>query len=458
MEGMARNYSENLASNHNDPMMMRKKAAKFESVKGPQIIPVPSIWNIVPPGLHVTLDVAPSFVSYCEVTADLLDEEVDEAVLAGVGDIIDMREESGEEEAEEEKEAEDKEAPATTIGSSKAYSEDRVKLELEVQEAKIKVQEADLEVQQLNKEVLHRMNILRRIEMNSMADSFKQQGKNQEAKAKWSEVEALSKSENSIKRFRSSFRFCGKLCLLTGHDHKIREELCTSCRLSCHSECELWDAMEAAVPAADGKDDAEDAMDVEDADNEEGTRAQGEGEKEEAIAEGGLEDARTCNDCRTRFQGFGEMIEVVRPWLLESKDKKMAALVVLERARAKEQAKSEELKSVVGPRRRELIRLLEEELHVVKTAYQGGTYVGNHCTQILVHHEKLSAVLASTTRPEIQENFNKIASTYLRIHHLMKAARWLTTEEVISYECRNVLYCDTKVVKSGSFRRENKKY
>ena len=428
---MARNYSENLASNQNDPVMMRKRAAKFESVKGPQIIPVPSIWNIVPPGLHITLNVAPAFITYCEVTADLLDEEVDEAALVGVGDILDMGEESGEEEeaeAEDEKEAEDKEAPATATGSSKVYSEDRVKLELEVQEAKIKVQEADLEVQQLNKDALHRMNILRRIKMNHEAACFDQQGKDEEAKAKWTEVEAIGKAENSNKRFRKSFRFCGKLCLFTAHDHKIREELCTSCRLSCHSECELWDAMEAVVPAAavDGE------MDVEDADDEEGAKDQEDGRNEETIAEGGREDRRTCNDCRTsKFQGFGEMSEVVQPWLLEGQDKLMAAQVVLERARAKEQAKSEELKHVVGPRRKELIRLLEEELHVVKTAYQGGTFVGNHCTQILVNHEKLSAVLASTTRPEIQENFNKIASTYLRIHHLMKAARWLTAEEVI---------------------------
>ena len=433
MEGMARNYSENLASNHNDPMMMRKKASKFESVKGPQIIPVPSILNIVPPGLHVTLNVAPSFITYCEVTADLLDEEVDEAALAGVGDILDMGEESGEEEeaeTEDEKEADDKEAPATTTGSRKVHSEDRVKLELEVQEAKIKVQEADLEVQQLNKDALHRMNILRRIKMNHEAACFAQQGKDEEAEAKWKEVEAIGKAENSIKWFRESFRFCGKLCLFTGHDHKIREELCTSCRLSCHSECELWDAMEAVVPAAavDGEMDVEDAEDAED---EEGAKDQEDGRKEETIVDGGREDRRTCNDCRTsKFQGYGEMSEVVQPWLLEGQDKLMAAQVVLERARAKEQAKSEELKHVVGPRRRELIRLLEEELHVVKTTYQGGTYVGNHCTQILVHHEKLSVVLASTTRPEIQENFNKIASTYLRIHHLMKAARWLTAEEV----------------------------
>ena len=121
MEGMARSYSENLASNNNDPVMMRKKAAKFDSIKGPRIIPVPSIWHIVPPGLHIGLNVAPAFITYCEVTADILDEEVDEAALAGVGDILNMGEESGEEEeAENEKEAEDKEAPATVTCSSKA--------------------------------------------------------------------------------------------------------------------------------------------------------------------------------------------------------------------------------------------------------------------------------------------------------------------------------------------------
>ena len=40
------------------------------------------------------------------------------------------------------------------------------------------------------------------------------------------------------------------------------------------------------------------------------------------------------------------------------------------------------LKELVGPHRRELFRILEE-LGVYKTAYQGGTYVGNDCQKIL---------------------------------------------------------------------------
>ena len=121
---------------------------------------------------------------------------------------------------------------------------------------------------------------------------------------------------------------------------------------------------------------------------------------------------------------------VVLPWLEAGKAKLLTDQVALERARAEEQVKNQELKNLVGDRRRELVRILEEELHVVKTAYQGGTYVGNHCHKMLMHHEELSKVIASTSRPELQVNFNLFCSTYLRIHHTMKAARWLTEEEV----------------------------
>ena len=111
---------------------------------------------------------------------------------------------------------------------------------------------------------------------------------------------------------------------------------------------------------------------------------------------GGLVELRTCNKCRPRtFKSFQEIAEIVRPWVEEGQGKRLAAEVVLERARARQQVKTEELKYVVGPRRRELIRLLEEELHVAKTAYQGGTYVGNHVSKMLENHEKLSVVLAS---------------------------------------------------------------
>ena len=119
------------------------------------------------------------------------------------------------------------------------------------------------------------------------------------------------------------------------------------------------------------------------------------------------EEPRTCRDCRAgAFKTYQEMKEVVLPWLEDGKAKLITAQVVLERARAEQQLVAEKLKNLVGDRRKELARILEEDLHVVKTAYQGGTYVGNHCHRILLHHKQLSVVLASTSRPELQANFN----------------------------------------------------
>ena len=428
VEGMARSYSQNLAANNNDPEKMRKKAAKFESIKGPQIIPIPSIWNLVPPGLHFTLlvgDVVPSFLA---VWSDVLDGQVDEIALAKVGDILNT-EEGSEEEEEEGLDNDTEQAPGTATDPKNAHSEAREKLEEEVVEADMEVVEADTLVQQLNQELLDRMNILTRVEVNLEADILDKAGREEEAREKWLQMELLAKGENTNKRFRSTFFFCTKLCLLTGHDHGIKWELCMACGLSCHSECELWDALEAANPPAA-------APAVEAAEEEEEGGAMEEQEEggamevqEEGGAVGGQVELRTCHNCRPRsFHSYQDMRELVRPWVEEGKAKLISAQVVLEQARARQQAKSEELKNVVGPRRKELIRILEEDLKVVKTAYQGGTYVGNHCNKILMNHEKLSAVLAS--KPELQDLFNLFCSTYLRIHHTMKAARWLTEAEV----------------------------
>ena len=426
---MARSYSENLAASNNDPDKMRKNAAKFDSIKGPQIVPVPSVMHIVPPGLHITLLMVPAAIVLLQGLCDVLDEDVDEAVLAKVADILDVGDEPSGEEDEEIDEA----AAAATSSSTASprvrsgYSETRVKLEKEAQEAMLKVLQADLQVQQANKEVLQRMNTLRRVQVNLEADNLKREGNITEAKAKWKEMELIARGENKNKRFRETFRFCSKVCLQTGHDHHIEEQICSSCNLSCHHQCELWDALEAATPPAPAV--------VPEGEVESGSESD-DGSREDKVAAAGVqEELNTCRDCRERqrlntFTNYQEMKMVVLPWLEAGKAKLLTDQVALERARAEEQVKNQELKNLVGDRRRELVRILEEELHVVKTAYQGGTYVGNHCHKMLMHHEELSKVIASTSRPELQVNFNLFCSTYLRIHHTMKAARWLTEEEV----------------------------
>ena len=430
VERMVRSYSENVAASKNDADKMRKNAAKFDSVKGPQIIPIPSLLHAVPPGLHIDLLIGPALITVAGSWCDVLDDQVDKVILDRVVDF----QEAGEEVCGEEDEENDMElsTAATTESTSgqKGHSEAREKLENEVQEANLKVIEADLLVQQVNMDLLGRMNILQRVVVNLEADIFHQEGREEEAKEKWTKLELLAKGENINKRFLKTFRFCSKLCLMTGHDHGIKEELCSACSHTCHSECELWDALEAAAPpAAVPADEVAEEMEVDGGGEERGSIM----EEHEEVGEGGdggrQVELRTCRDCRARsFLSFQEMREVVLPWVEEGKAKLITAQVVLERARAEEQAKTEELKYVVGPRRKELIRILEEELQVVKTAYQGGTYVGNHVSKILKNHEKISVVLAS--KPELQDLFNLFCSTYLRIHHTMKAARWLTELEV----------------------------
>ena len=436
MEQMARDYSENLAASNNCSERMRKNAAKHNSVKGPQIIPLRSVWHIVPSGLHITLFMAPAGLVLMEGWCDVLEEEVDETVLAQIADILEVEEEPSGEEVEDEEVEVDPAETATTSNErprvKRGYSASRLELEKEAQEAMLEVTQADLYVQQVNKEVLKRMNILRRIQVNLEADILKREGKMVEATSKWQEVELIARSENTNKRSLTSFHFCTKLCLLTFQDHQIKWQICSLCGLSCHRLCELWDALEAATPPAPVPED----------EVESGSEAGHSSGEEEVAAARVPEDPCTCRDCRAGgFKDFQEMKNVVLPWLEAGKAKLIAAQVELERARAKQQLVAEKLKHLLGDRRKELARILEEDLHVVKTAYQGGTYVGNHCHRILLHHEQLSVVLASTSRPELQANFNLFCATYLRIHHLMKAARWLTEDEVSINSTKYLWHC-----------------
>ena len=423
MEQMARDYCENLTASGNCSDRMRKNAAKHNSIKGPQIVPLRSVWHIVPPGLHISLFIAPATIVLMEGWCDVLEEEVDETVLARIADMLEVEEEpSGEEVEDEEIEVESEETAATSNEApkvKKGYSESRLKLEKEGQEAMLEVVKADLYVQQVNKELLQRMNILRRVQVNLEADTLMKEGKKEEAESKWLEMELIARGENKNKRLLKTPGFCSKLCLLTAHDHQIERQLCSSCGLSCNRQCELWDALEAATPPAPA------------AVPEDEVESGGESGGEEVATARVREEPRICRDCRDgAFETFQEMKNVVVPWVEDGNSKLITAQVVLERARAEQQLVGEKLKNLVGDRRKELARILEEDLHVVKTAYQGGTYVGNHCHRILLHHEQLSVVLASTSRPELQTNFNLFCATYLRIHHLMKAARWLTEEEV----------------------------
>ena len=425
MEQMARDYCENLAASNNCSDRMRKNAAKHNSIKGPQIIPLRSVWHIVPSGLHITLFMAPAGIALMEGWCDVLEEEVDETVLARIADILEVEEEPSGEVVEDE-EAEPEETAATITeptGVKRGYSESRLKLEKEGQKALLEVTKADLHVQQVNEEALRRMNILRRVQGNLEADILKRAGKAAEAEAKWLEMEQIARSENKIKRSLIKFGFCTSLCLMTWQDHNIKWEICSSCRLSCHSQCELWDALEDANPPAPAA--------VTENGGESGSESDDSSEEEDVATARVQEDPRICNNCRaTKFKDYEEMKSMVLPWVEAGQAKLLAAQVVLERARAEQQLVADKLKNLVGDRRKELARILEEDLHVVKTAYQGGQYVGNHCHRILMHHEQLSVVLASTSRPELQADFNLFCSTYLRIHHLMKAARWLTEEEV----------------------------
>jgi hypothetical protein len=404
MEDMGGSYRDNLAANVTTEQMA-KKSANFKSIKGPQIIPIPSVWNIVPAGLHILLMIGLMIIMLLEFWSDFLDKETDQLEIGAITDILDDQDEEREEEVEvmtetattlevaSEPVAAGSSATTAPNPSREARYEAKMRLEAELRTAKAKVllQEASVLKEVM---VVKKMKILEmRVHLNDTAGSLMKDGKKEEAYKKYSEVEQLAKEENTDKRFRTAFKFCSDFCLLTGND-KVVWQLCSGCHEKCHVYCELWDVVGFAPRP----------------------------EPEEG------QDGNLCNTCRAQpFTSFGEMQEMVKPHVREAEDQLTRATIKLEDARAEEYELVGKLKELVGPHRRELLRILEE-LGVYKTAYQGGTYVGNDCQKILQNADKLATVLDSV--PEVKELFKTFAKTYLEVHYLIKASRWLKDTEV----------------------------
>ena len=94
-----------------------------------------------------------------------------------------------------------------------------------------------------------------------------------------------------------------------------------------------------------------------------------------------------------------------------------------------EQARNE---STMGPREQLLNRKLEE-MKVIRQAYHGNVFVGNHCKLVLKNHEALCSVIRD--KPHLHQKFITIFSLFNRIHpYLFLKSRRLTPEEIESLQ------------------------
>ena len=378
---------------------MALKAKKHHSIKGPCLVPIPSIMNVVPSGLHISLMVGLALIKLLESWCDILDEEEDISRLADlVEDIFsEVSEGSGEQEEEdnttaaggggEEEQAEvvteeilgsegveesmgGGEADVTdsgprqvvggvgqgTDGAGQAAShnnrrEEKERAQEDLVRAEQVVGEEELKVTEVVKEVRERKELLQRIVLNKNRD--------------YVGVEELAKAKFKVKSVQRRYKYCSMTyCVLSHFDRQVTTACCDSCGRHCHVDCELWNL---GIPEVDAHLDPAQTPDLDTTDQEE-------------------IEPQVCSTCRPagrNFESYEDMERLVEPVVGQARDKLVLAQGVLEKARAEEGRCRKVLAAWVGEHRRQLMDILENTLKVTKTAYQGGTYVGNHVQSIL---------------------------------------------------------------------------
>ena len=423
---------------------MAAKAKRFQSIKGPCLAPITDILDVVPAGLHISLMVGLALVRLLESWCEILDSEEDESKLADLVEDIFYTDEGNELEEEEgdnglagaagvevqveqgdgegqeqagaagvggdvvsEEIVEEGQEQATGVEGDgqehedmrRQHREEKSRAQKELTQAEQVVREREVEVARLAKTLGERRQLQQRIVLNNADQGYLA-------------VDEMVMNTTKVKTKLKRFKYCSDLCLLTPYDRRVSLQLCDVCEHSCHEYCELWQFGLMKGVASPQPEDQEELP-----------------EQEEVL------EHQVCFSCRPpdqTFQSYDHLEQLVVPLVDEARNKLSLAEVGLAEARAEESRCRAVLSSWVGSRRKELNRLLEEVLQVVRQAYQGGTIVGNHVQKILEHHEKLSVVLAE--RPEIQELFNTFCGHYHAVHRLMKAARWLTSTEIATLE------------------------
>ena len=82
----------------------------------------------------------------------------------------------------------------------------------------------------------------------------------------------------------------------------------------------------------------------------------------------------------------------------------------------------------MGATRLKLEQILEEKLKVSRADYHSCSFVGNHCDTIVENYEKLTDVFSSN--PEVKQKYDEFFEVYKPVHFLMKANRFLDSEEL----------------------------
>ena len=88
----------------------------------------------------------------------------------------------------------------------------------------------------------------------------------------------------------------------------------------------------------------------------------------------------------------------------------------------------QQTETMVGNCEKQLLRTLDD-LGVMRQAYHGKVFVGNHCKIILNNFAKVCAVIANAA-PEFYEKFKKMFELFAEAHKLMTRKKLPTDMEI----------------------------
>ena len=115
--------------------------------------------------------------------------------------------------------------------------------------------------------------------------------------------------------------------------------------------------------------------------------------------------------------------------LQENRDRQFQLETQILAKKSECEAQKELIAAYIGDRERQLLETLDS-IKVVRQAYHGNVFIGNHCKIILNNYEKLCSVVSD--EPEFHEHISESLRIYSELDKLISTKRFLTEVEILS--------------------------
>ena len=206
----------------------------------------------------------------------------------------------------------------------------------------------------------------------------------------WQTLDDIAKgSDNSTKKkLNTELGKCESVvCCVTKYDVNISWVMCTKCQSWVHYLCE------GIPPDTSFGDDA----------------------------------VYECLSCKSFIPETLEGYFVAK--LQENRDRQFQLETQILAKKSECEAQKELIAAYIGDRERQLLETLDS-IKVVRQAYHGNVFIGNHCKIILNNYEKLCSVVSD--EPEFHEHISESFRIYSELDKLISAKRFLTEVEILS--------------------------